>query len=412
MDGPIAYSVALLVLLAFSAFFSGSEAALFSLSRRELGDLPHGSAPGREVVRLLAHPRRLLITILIGNLLVNVFATSAATSFCLALFGEKGVGVAFAVMSVLIVICGEVVPKAIAINRPRRSAKAIIYPLRFFHVVFTIVSIPIARLTDAIIESLKKRLGAARLYFSTEELLSAIEIGRHEGQVGEFEYKLLSSIITFRDTVVREIMTPSIEVFSLPMNMGRDEMLERMLERELSRVPVYADGADDIRGVLHIKDLAVLDADEEDGIARILRPPFYVPETTRISELFKDLARRRIQMALVIDEFGSFVGIVTLEDIVEELVGEIRDAKEPWTTEYTLLDDGRIVVQGSMSIDAFNEIFDTGLTDDENESMAGYVTGMLGSIPGEGETIELGGLRFHIISAQPNRIRKMRVEKI
>ncbi|MEE9271137.1 MAG: hemolysin family protein [Candidatus Krumholzibacteria bacterium] len=412
MHGLVFYLIALVVLIAISAFFSGSEAALFSLSRSQLNRLHGHSGAGREVVRLLSKPRNLLITILIGNLVVNVFTTSAVTAVAVRFFGDRGVVYAFAFMSVLILVFGEIFPKVLAINRPVKFSLLQIFPLRFFHTIFYPAQIPIARFTDSVIAFLTARLGFARRYFSRDELLTALDIGRDDGHMGEFEYQLLSNIIEFRDTVVREIMTPSISVFSLPLKMNPDEMEEQILRHELSRVPVYGETADDVRGVLHIKDLAATPHDDAAfDISTILRPPYYVPETTRISELFKELARRRSQLAVVIDEYGSYVGIVTLEDILEELVGEIRDAKEPHTFEYTLLDDHRIVVTGTMAIDDFNDVFGTDIVDEEHETIAGYVTGATGNIPREGETVRVGELRFHIISVQPNRVRKMRVEK-
>jgi CBS domain containing-hemolysin-like protein len=208
-------------------------------------------------------------------------------------------------------------------------------------------------------------------------------------------------------------MTPSIDVFSLPLAVGVEECVEEVVRSGHSRVPLYGDTMDDIKGIVHIKDLARISSTEEDaGVVTALMPPYYVPESAKISSLFHELAKERSHMAIVIDEYGSFVGIVTMEDILEEIVGEIRDSKEPVTTEYTLMPDGRIVVLGTMEIEDFNDVFLTDIADEEHETIAGYVTGSTGRIPNPGETIDIGKLRFHIISAQPNRIRKMRVEKI
>jgi len=411
LDGTFLYFVALAALITISAFFSGSEAALFSLDRTQLNRLRGESKAGREVVRALATPRRVLITILIGNLIVNVFATSAATSVLVGIFGNKGIGIAFIAMSMVILIVGEILPKVVAINRASRVAPAVIYPLRFFDLLFMPVRVPIAQLTDAVIESLKRRLGKARRYFSQDELLTAIDIGHADGQFGQFEYDLMSNIIEFRDTIVREIMTPSIDVFSLPMDLSREEMVEQIVRRRWSRVPVYGDTPDDIRGVVHIKDIVTAPPGTAFELDAILRKPHYVPESTRISELFKELGERRTQLALVIDEFGSYVGIVTVEDILEELVGEIRDSHEPQMATYTMLDDQRIVVLGTMELDEFNDVFDGRIEDEEHDTVAGYLLGATGRIPREGETIDVGNLRFHIISAEANRVRKMRVER-
>jgi len=413
LDGLLAYTVVLALLIFLSAFFSGSEAALFSLRRVQIARLSQQSAAGKEIANLLSAPRKILVTILIGNLVVNVFATSAATAVAVSLLGDKGVGVAFAVMSFLIMVFGEIFPKVLAIDRPRGFSLFAVYPLRLLHIVFYPVRAPIAKFTDTVVELFKKRLGMARGHFSTDELKTVLDVGRHEGPVGEFAFELVSNIIEFRETIVKEIMTPSIEVFSLPIGMRREDMEKQMIEAGFSRIPVYGETADDIRGVVHIKDVAA-GAGFGSGfdINEILRSPYYVPETTKISMLFTELGRQRAHMALVIDEYGSYIGVVTLEDILEELVGEIRDAKESPVEDYKLMDDERIIVAGTMEIDDFNDVFDSDIADEESETIAGYVIGAIGEIPHEGETLDIGELRFHIISAQPNRIRKMRVEKL
>ncbi|MDH3215520.1 MAG: hemolysin family protein [Candidatus Krumholzibacteria bacterium] len=412
MDGFFIYVVALALLVSVSAFFSGSEAALFSLRRPQVSRLAEESFAGREIARLLSSPRRILVTILIGNLIVNVFATSAATSIAVRIFGDRGVALAFLVMSAVIMAFGEILPKVIAVNRPRRFSLLAVYPLRVLHIVFYPARFPITRLTDSVVDILKKRLGRARRFFSQEELITAFDVVRDQGLLGEFQYELLSNIIEFRDTTVKEIMTPSINVFSLPLNLGREDIEERIIGSEYSRVPVYGDTADDIRGIIHIKDLAIGSSDGSAfDLQNILSPPYYVPESTKISELFKELGRQRSHLAVVMDEYGSYVGIVTMEDVLEELVGEIRDSKEQLTELYSMVDDNRIIVLGTMEIDVFNEVFSAGIADDEHETIAGYVMGVTGRIPRAGETIDIANLRFHIISAQPNRIRKMRVER-
>lgn len=410
MDSLGLYLIALAVLLSLSAFFSSSEAALFSLGRAQVNRLSKQSPAGREIAGALATPRRLLVTILIGNLIVNVFAASAATSLAVALFGDSGVGIAFVVMSVLIMAFGEIFPKVLALNSPRQFALFSIYPLKILQILFYPVCLPVSRLADGVIELLKKRLGKARRHFLQDELVTALEMGRNEGD--DFEYDLLSNIIEFRDTIVKEIMTPSIDVFLLPMSMSREQMEEEASQAKFSRFPVYGETADDIRGIVHIKELAAAAESPSFDIRSIVRPPHYVPESTRIKKLLKEIVQQRIHMAVVIDEYGSFVGLVTLEDILEELVGEIRDAKESRLESHVLIDSDRIVVPGTMEIDEFNELFKTEIDDEVHATIAGYVLGATGKIPREGETIDLGTLRFHIISAQPNRIRKMRVEKI
>jgi putative hemolysin len=412
LDGLTLYVIALFILIFISAFFSGSEAALFSLTRSRVSRLRNRSAMGRRVANLLARPRRLLITILIGNLLVNVFSTSAATSVAIRMFGDKGVGMTFLIMSALILIAGEIFPKVLAISRPRSFSLAVAFPLNVFQFLFTPVAWPLDRFSDTVIGFLKRRLGKATRQFSKEELITALDIGRKQGDLGKFEVDLFSNIIDFKETTVKEIMTPSINVFSLPIDMSLEGLFERVLASGYSRVPVYGETSDDIKGVLHIKDLSrVTEGDADFEIETILMPPYFVPESSRIPSLLSELGTRRAHAAIVIDEHGSFVGIATVEDILEELVGEIRDSDEPRTATHTLLEDGRIVVVGTMEIEEFNEVFGVNITDQDHETIAGYVVGALGEIPHAGETHKIKNLKFHIISAQPNRIRKMRVEK-
>jgi putative hemolysin len=406
------YIFLLVVLLLFSAFFSGSEAALFSLRRAQLKSL-ESSPAGKRINQLRSVPRKILVSILIGNLFVNIFSTSAVTSISIEMFGESGIGISFALMSVLILMVGEIIPKAIALNRPKKFSLLIVYPLVFFHAVFLPLRVPLSFFAEGVINFLKRRLGVARRYFTHEELITAVRIGRFEGDLGKFEHEVLSNIFAFRSKIVREIMTPSVSVFSLPASMRIEELFDAVIRRGFSRVPIYGDSSDEIIGILHIKDL-LRGATPGTGadVAGLLRPVYHVPETAPVAELFQDLAARKTHMAVVIDEYGSFVGIATMEDILEEIVGEIRDAGEPRTEEYRLISDKRIIVVGAMEIDDFNHVFKTDIKDEEHETIAGYLLGATGRIPYEGETIVIGNLKFHVISARPNAIKKLRVEKV
>jgi len=413
VDGLLLYAVALAALLCLSAFFSGSEAALFSLSRSRLRSLGEGNAAGRTIARLLEEPRKLLVSILLGNLIVNILATSMATAVMLRILGERGVGYSFVTMSALILLAGEVVPKTIALRWSERVAAAVIFPLRFFHVAVLPLRVPISRFSDAVIDGLRRYLGTAKRSLTREELVTALRISRREGTVGRFEYEVLSNVLEFRHKVVKEIMTPSIDVVSSSVRTGRAELLRQFADSGYSRMPIHDTSTDDIIGVLHVKDLVdPLAASSEADLRERLREPFFIQETTPISRLYNELQNRKLHVAMAIDEYTSFAGLVTIEDILEELVGEIRDARDPKTQSYMIVDDDQIVVSGAMEIDEFNEVFDAGLEDTEHETMAGYIIGLTGRIPNEGEIFEDGGFRFQVVSAQPNRIRKVRVERL
>lgn len=412
MGDLILYFAGLVVLLALSAFFSGAEAALFSLSQSQIRSLQAGRR-GARVVRLLERPRALLVTILLCNLTVNILATSTATALALRAFGPNGLAIAFAVMAVVIMVLTEIVPKAIGMRWSQSVAPVMAIPLSFFHAVLLPVRLPLSRLSDSVIDSIRRQIGATRRSYTWEELLTAVRMGRREGAVGEFEYEILSHVLEFREKVVREIMTPSIQVASAPVTTPREELLDLFASSGRSRIPIHGESPDDVIGILHVKDLVDPDAarSEEDLRGR-MRETLFIPENASIVALYQELQRRKIHVAVVIDEHGSFSGVVTTEDILEQMIGEIRDARDPKTQPYQRIDERRIVVFGTMEIDHFNEVFDTALRDEAHETVAGYVLGLIGRIPREGETIEAEGLRFQVLSAQPNRIRKLRVEKL
>ena len=413
MTDTVAYLAGLAVLLLLSAFFSGSEAALFSLSRSQTRALRDASVGGRRAARLLSQPRPLLITVLVGNLTVNILATSVATSLLLRAFGESGVGIAFLLMSVLIIVFTEVLPKALGLHWSSTVAPVLALPMSAIHTVLAPIRIPLSRISDGIIDALRDRIGATRRSYTWDELLTAVRIGRREGAVDAFEYEILSHVLEFREKVVKEIMTPSIHVVSASAATPRDELLALFASSGHSRIPIYGESPDDVIGILHVKDLVDPEAarSEEDLRARV-RETLLVQENDLIADLYRELQRRKIHVAVVLDEYGSFAGVATIEDILEQMIGEIRDVRDPRLQPFATIDERRIVVQGTMEIDQFNEVFDAALRDDEHETVAGYVLGLTGRIPREGETIEAGGLRFHVISAQSNRIRKLRVEKV
>jgi putative hemolysin len=407
------YFCGLVVLLLLSAFFSGSEAALFSLSRTQLRAMRESSPGGRAVAHLLAHPRPLLITVLVGNLAVNVLATSTATALAIRMFGTRGLGLAFLVMSLLIMVFTEVLPKALGVHWATRIAPVLAWPLSIIHTLLLPIRVPLSRFSDAVIEALRGHIGTAHRSYAWDELLTAVRLGRREGKIGAFEYEILSHVLEFRHKIVKEIMTPSIHVVSAPVRATRDELLSMFASSGRSRIPIHGDSPDDVIGILHVKDLVdPRAARSEDDLRARMREAYFIPENAPIAELYKELQRRKLHAAIALDEHGSFAGIATTEDILEQMIGEIRDARDSRAQPFQRLDDRRIVVQATMEIDHFNEVFETDVRDDEHETIAGYVIGRVGRIPREGETVVADGLRFHVISAQPNRIRKLRVEKL
>ena len=407
------YFIGLVVLLCLSAFFSGAEAALFSLSSSQIRGLKESSRGGRLLSRLMSRPRAVLVTVLVCNLTVNVFTSSFATSLAIDAFGDRGLIIAVAGMSMLIMIATEVVPKVIGMQWSPTISPVLAYPLAFFHALVLPVRIPLAWISEAVAGPLRRRIGTARRSYTWDELRTAVRLARREGAVGAFEYEIFSHVLEFRQKVVKEIMTPSIQVTSAPVTASRAELLALFASSRRSRIPIHGESPDDVIGILHVKDLVDESAaDTEDDLRTRLRETFFIQENAPIVDLYHELQKRKIHIAVVLDEHASFAGVVTTEDILEQMIGEIHDARDSRMQPFHRIDERRIVVSGTMEIDHFNEVFEAALQDERHETVAGFVLGRVGRIPREGESIEADGLRFHVISAQPNRIRKLRVEKL
>ncbi len=400
------------VLLFFSAFFSGSETAFFSLSRFSVAELEKGGSRKRAIAALLRSPRMLLVTILFGNLLVNIASTSAVTALAIGLFGERGVGIAVLVMTFLILIFGEITPKSLAMKNAVTVAVAAVPLLKLFMIVFTPVRFVLGRIADFAVERSRRIFGNSSDAYGARELATAVELGHHEGLFDRFETELLTNLFLFVETTVREIMTPRVEVFSLDVETPLNDVIMQVRDRGFSRVPLYEGQSDNIVGVLLAKDLLRYSRDERVSLREIMRPARFVPDSKKIRDLFGELIAVKQHIVMVVDEFGAFDGVVTLEDILEEIFGNIRDRREPRVDEYLRSGEDRIVVDGSMHLVDFNEIFETELESREVETVAGYLIEHVGRIPREGESFRLGRLRFLVLSAEPTRVSKIKIERV
>jgi putative hemolysin len=242
--------------------------------------------------------------------------------------------------------------------------------------------------------------------------MTAVELGHKEGIVDRVEREMILRAFEFGNLLVEEVMTPRTEIFSLDVRTGPPKARSLLKERGYSRVPVYRKNPEDVVGILYAKDLvAQMFSSPGASLKKYLHPPYFIPETKRLGPLLREFQRRRSHIAMVIDEHGALSGMVTMEDLLEEIVGEIVDRKERLHPEYQLLDKNTIVVAGSMELDEFNEAFRTKLTHPDYKTVAGYVIGSLGQIPGEGDSFELSGMAFKVLKASPNRIIAVRIRK-
>ena len=403
----------LIVLLFLSAFFSGSETALFSLGKLRLRRMKQaGNLRAGIIERMLARPSRLLISIAMGNMFVNILASSLATVLFISLAIRQGELIAFISMSVVILIFGEMTPKFLAVSRPSLFASAVALPLLFFSKLVAPAVMLLETCTNAIIRLLEGGREARAPAPTQEELMTVVELGHREGIVDRVEREMILRVLEFMDLPVEEAMTPRTEIFSLDIGTRPSRARVLLKERGFSRVPVYSKSPENIIGILYAKDLvAKMFSSPGRSLRQYLHDPYFVPESKRLGPLLRAFQKNRIHLAMVIDEHGALSGLVTMEDLLEEIVGEIVDRKERLQAEYQLLDKNTIVVAGSMELEELNRLFQSTLSHPYYKTVAGYVIGNLGRIPGEGDSFDLAGFSFKVLKAAANRIVAVRIKK-
>jgi putative hemolysin len=404
----------LVVLLLLSAFFSGSETALFSLGKLRLRRMKQaGNLKAEIVAGMLVRPSRLLISILFGNMFVNILASSLATVLLVSLLAHRGEFIAFICMSAAILIFGEITPKFLAVQNPSHYSSIVASPLYLFSTAIA----PLVRFLETITRSIISLLEMGRRSKAPapteEELLTVVELGHKEGIVDHVERQMIQRAFEFGNLSVEEVMTPRTEIFSLSIRTPPPKARALLKTRGFSRVPVYRKDPEDVVGIVYAKDLVVeMFSSPGTSLKRYLRAPYFVPESKRLGLLLREFQIKRIHIAMVIDEHGAISGLVTMEDLLEEIVGEIVDRKERPPAEYQILDRDTIVVIGSMELDDLNRIFRVKLAHPDYKTVAGYVLGQLGRVPAEGSSFDLNNLGFKVLKAEPNRIIALRIRKI
>jgi CBS domain containing-hemolysin-like protein len=392
-------------LLVLSAFFSAAETALFSISPVKAAHLAkQGGRAHLLIKRMKDDPHRLLTTILIGNNLVNIAASSIATALALELVGSYAVGAATGVMTFAILIFGEMFPKSIATRNNVMIARLVIAPLH----AASVLLYPLVVLLNFIPKMTERFQRRAKL--TEEELLTMVEAVEREGQIKEEERELIHNVFEFDDISASEIMTPRADMFVV--DVERDLDIAEIFKSGFTRIPVIEGTIDRIVGILNIKDLVRhISADSgPPDIRRLMREPYFVPEHKKLDNLLKGFKRRKQHMAIVVDEHGGVSGLVTLEDALEELVGEIVDETDIIEPEIERLRPGEWRVMGKAEIEAVNAALGMNIPDTgEYETFSGYILNRIGRIPREEEEIAVGDFRVVVKEREGNRIVEYRV---
>jgi Mg2+/Co2+ transporter CorB len=409
----------MVALLGVSAFFAASETALTGASRASMLRLSkQGNRDADVVSELVAMRERLIGALLLGNNIANIGASALATGMFTAWFGEVGVLYATAVMTITVVIFAEVLPKTIAINAPDRVSLAVARPMRLMMYVLG----PLLTVIEAVVRVLVRmfgiKIGANQPLLSpTERLRGAVDLLHSEGKVEKVDRDMLGGLLDLRELQVSDVMVHRTEMVMVNANLPPEELVNEVLASEYTRIPLWRDKPENIIGVLHAKDLlrAIRASDGEVSrvdVASIALPPWFVPEMRPVSEQLKAFRRRKTHFALVVDEYGEVEGLVTLEDILEEIVGDISDEHDVVVAGVRAQPDGSVVVDGSVPIRDLNRAMDWDLPDEEATTVAGLVIHEARSIPERGQSFTFHGFRFRVLRRERNRITALRIQAV
>ncbi len=401
--------VVLIILVCLSAFFSASETALTSLSKIRLRNMVDENVKNADKIsKLVDNPNKLLSAILVGNNLVNIGASSIATALAIVYSPSKGVGIATAIMTIVILIFGEITPKTFAARNSEKISLMVVKAVSFVVFLFT----PIVAVLNVITGFLIKLLGGDSTKESpliTEaELKTMVNVSHEEGVLEVDERKMINNVFDFGDTKAKDVMTPRTDIVAVEDTATYEEVVEMFNQERFSRIPVYHDNMDDIIGILHLKDFAFLPKNEF-SIEKYMREPYFTYESKSTSELFTDMKNNRINVAIILDEYGGTSGLVTVEDLVEEIVGEISDEYDEDEEDIEVIKEDEYVIDGSTRLEDVNEMIGTHLESEDFDTIGGYVIGILGRFPEQGEKIETDALRITIEEVDKNRIEKLRL---
>jgi len=400
------------ILIIFSAFFSSLETALFHL--KSSNDL------NETAKNLLKNPKQLLASLLTGNTIVNIGIGSLAASYTLINYSNGNLLshlplsivllIEVVVVTVIILIFGEIIPKTYAISK---SAKISNFFAKVLKLILTIIY-PITFIFYKITEFIMKLnpIKKEQIFDSEEELKMLAEVGEEEGTLDQEESDMIQSVFEFKNKLVKEILTPRVDVIALESKASLDDIMDLIMKEKFSKIPIFKDNIDNIKGVLYAKDIIpyLTGSRPEIDLLKLSREPYFIPETKPIDDLLKEFKTKKTSIAIVVDEWGGTAGIVTLEDVVEEVMGELRDPYDREEYEIIKKEDGSIIIDGAIKIYDLEENLDVEFPNErEYDTLAGFILDSLGDIPSKGSKVSFNKFIFKVITLDTNRIDKVEV---
>ncbi|GAB7011974.1 hemolysin family protein [Halolamina salina] len=412
-EAKTVFGVAMLVvLIGFSAFFSSSEIAMFGLESHRVDSLVEEGVPGANLVQdLLADPHRLLVTILVGNNIANVAMSSIAT-WLFGFYLSEGQAVLAATFGIttVVLLFGESAPKSYAVENTESWSLRIARPLKWAERLL----LPLIVVFDYLTQVINRVTGGGSAiedsYVTRDEIQNMIQTGEREGVIDEEEREMLQRIFRFNQTIAKEVMTPRLDMTAVPKDATVEEAIEECIQSDHERIPVYEGNLDNIIGVVNIRDLvrAAHYGEGDPVLEDLVQATLHVPESKNVDELLEEMQDNRLRMVIVIDEFGTTEGLLTMEDMVEEIVGDILEGDEEQAIEF--VDDDTALIRGEVNIDEVNEELGVDLPEGEEfETLAGFIFNRAGRLVEEGETIEYDGIRIRVEEVDTTRIKRARV---
>ena len=407
--------IILIISLILCAMASAAETALTSVSRIKLKNLvEEGDKKALEIENLIAKPNVFLSTILVVNSVAVIVASSMTTVLALRFFPNFGELIGTILISLVVLIFCEITPKTTAVQNPVRWARILVNPVKLAAWLLHPLIVTLSAITNSLIRLTGGQIKHRGPFVTEEELRLLVNVGEEEGVLEEEETDMIHSIFEFADTTVREVMVPRIDMITLESDASVDEAVDLALQGGFSRIPVYEETIDNIIGVLFTKDMLkqLREGHNSLPIRELVRPAYFVPESKKLDDLLREIRQKRTHMAIVVDEYGSVAGLVTIEDLVEEIVGDIQDEYDREENLYEKVTQFEYIFNAKINIDDFNELMDTDLENEDYDTLGGFLLGQLDKIPVAGDTISFKNFTFTILTTRGLRITKVKVERI
>lgn len=404
--------IVIVILLALSSFFSSSETALTTVNKHKLRSLmEEGNKRAAKVLKVTENSGKLLSTILIGNNIVNIYASSLTTTFATDVFGSKFLGLCTGLLTLLVLIFGEITPKTIATQKAISLSMVFVYPISFLMTIFTPVIWLLNIITGVIFKMIRIDPNAGEDAMTESELRTIVNVSHEDGVIEQEEKFMISNVVDFGDALSKDVMIPRADIVCADVASSYDELVKIFMNETYSRMPIYEESKDHVIGILYLKDLFFYsethDLSDFD-VRKILRKPVFVHEYQKTSQIFADLKTSAVTMAIVLDEYGVTSGIITMEDLIEEIVGEIRDEYDDDEDDFIKkVSDNQYDIEAAIKLDDLNDALGTTLKSNNYDSLGGLVIELLDKLPDEGEIATTDNITLKVTAVEKNRIERI-----